>query len=145
MRLQASGGGQRGPSAGERKQDPSSQKHTFKDTPDSSGREAQTLTETHTRTSSRTWRGARESAQRFEAFQTTEDRGKERTREEGEKRKPLEFSLTVIISTLRDGSGGVQRRRRWRRRKRRAKPKGGCCCRGPAVSCLTPHTHITPP
>lgn len=50
-----------------------------------------------------------------------EDRGKERAREaarekEGEKRKPSEFSLTVIISTLCDGSGGVKKRRRRRRR-----------------------------
>lgn len=54
--------------------------------------------------------------QSFEAFQTTEDRGKERKEaareKEREKRKPSEFSLTVIISTLRDGSGGVKKRRR---------------------------------
>lgn len=57
---------------------------------------------------------------------------------EREKRKHSEFSLTVIISTLPDGSRGVKKRRRWRTR---AKPnvcvEGGC--RGPAVSCLTPH------
>lgn len=35
---------------------------------------------------------------------------------EREKRKHSEFSLTVIISTLRDGSRGVEERRRWRTR-----------------------------
>lgn len=62
----------------------------------------------------------------------------ERERER-EKRKPLEFSLTVIISTLRDGSGGVKKRRR----RRRVKPNGGCCCRGPVVSCLLTPPHLS--